>query len=258
MSFREEIDLYRDRFGYPTRSREPFPASRDPEGNCLMFLAEEMLILEDQGLRRFQDTARFSDLVGKCQLQLGNYARTPIGCPFREDQEQQDDFIGIATASAILGTAHAFQIFTLGRCTRFRWKFLSFRFAFPTSMKAFGSETTDVNQWLGRSPAFVAHLHWAAGVKPNWFYRIAWSWALAFAGWFDPLAQDPWRIGYLMARTAWRAHRWYTIEYWAVRLWAKRLFKHWPGGIPDVRKRYFQDPNHPLATWMKEDAWNEK
>lgn len=237
---------YRDSWGFPAGSARDH-GTGDPSGNCLMFWGEEAVIRHDLGLDS-NDSRAFATAVGFCQLEPGNYSRTPKGAPFHSDQEGWDDFIGITTGAALVGAYFVIaQIILFGRRHFFRWGPFRFAYSYPTSSPA-PEEIRDPVPWFGRYLQFVAHLRWCAGETPNPLQRLVWFFAVAAAGWNEPQGQDPWRLSYLMLR-AQKVRRsfWHFPERLAEWIWRLRFLRHWPGGIRDVRARYFNDPNHPLA-----------
>jgi hypothetical protein len=260
-SFEKSLSVgYRDRFGFPVGKR----GQQDPDGNCLMFLAEEMIIRRDllgSADEAAEDVERFLELADLCQLEVGNFRRTPAGAAFSTDQEGWDDFLGLTAAATVLGeelvlsfqlTQLIAQIVLFGRRHFFRWAFLRFAYCYPTSSPA-PAEIKDPTPWFGRYLQFVAHLRWCAAETPNLLQRFVWCWSVAFAGWSEPQGQDPWRLTYLMVRAQKTRQHWWQPENVAEQIWRWRLLRAWPGGIGAVRGRYFNDPQHPLATFASMD-----
>lgn len=237
---------YRDRFGYPVSRR----GQLDPAGNCLMFLAEEMIILYDLGPVRPDDLWRFGELLNACTLEPGNLRRTPFKCTYSTDQEGWDDFLGTTAAASIVEGdwphSVATKIILFGRKHFFRWGPFRMPYAYVTSSQA-PEETRDVKAFLGRYVHLIAHFRRCAGETPNPLQRLWWCWSVAFAGWGDPDGQDPWRLTYLLVRAWATRKRWWHPENMAVKIWRWRFFERWPRGIQDVRVMYFNDENHPLA-----------
>lgn len=210
--------------GYLTGELHP----EHPAGNSLLFSSEKIVKLKEANLTIWKDIPDFSFLVGKCRVEAGLYRRTPLGQPFSQDEEAQDDYIGIAAASYALNTAEKTEIYNYAMAND--WYF---------SIKKERSWST----WLGRYPAFRAHIKWAAGITPSYFERVAWAVTIATAGLWEPTAQDPWILSWLMVRTM--DHR-SLLPDLAVRVWEWRLKRQW-GSIEAVFARYFNDPLHPLA-----------
>ena len=250
---------YRDRFGFPIGKQGEII---NPSGNCLMFLAEEMIIRRDFGTGDAgEDLAHFLELAGLCQLETGNFRRTPPGCPFSNDQEGWDDFIGLTAAMAVTRVGSAFsidavklivQILVFGRRHFFRWGPFRLPYCYPTTDPA-PEESRTWAPFFGRYLQFVAHLRWCAGEKPNLVQRLVWCWSVAFAGLGDPDGQDPWRLTYLFVRAQRTERTWGQPEALAERIWRWRFKRRWPGGIRDVRARYFNDGKHPLAVFASMD-----
>jgi hypothetical protein len=248
---------YRDRFGFPVDRR----GQTEPSGNCLMFLGEEMIIRRDLGRHEaIEDVVRLAELAGLCEIQPGNYRRTPAGCGFSYDQEGWDDYVGLTAAATVMIDhepvvclrlfAMISAIVLFGEKHFFRWGPFRFRNAWPTPPGLVApDETKDARAWFGRYPQFMAHLRWCSGGKPNLFQRLVWCWSVAFAGFFDRDGQDPWRLTYLLVRARRSRPGAWLPERLAERIWRFRFLKRWPGGIGEVRAAYFQDVNHPLAKY---------
>lgn len=223
--------------GYVSGDRNP----GSPSGNSLLFTAEKFIALTiERGAPSLEDAEEFSRLVARAQLSPGLYARTPAGYAYHEDQEGHDDYIGIAAASAVLGTPHALAIVQQGENPFKLWGPIDINHYYPNKPGAL-----DWRAWFGRFPATVAHFEYAAGVTPNLWHRLMWAYSVATAGADEPTAQDPWILSWLMVKTTEGHEGWMARQ--AVAIWRTRLKRHWPGGIGQVLARYFNNPQHPLA-----------
>lgn len=231
----------------------PPPATRNSSGNGLMYRAEYEI--EIQSMPGFVDMAEFRDIIRACEAEPGNLKRGPV----HPDQNDHDDYTGVAAAS----TWAASRILSRGRAgvpvqgTQIRWVYNNVcpgTFWHPGEPRsrneriigwllgAPAGHRVNGNAFLGRFPHLIAHFQWAAGETPPLWRRLIWCLVVATACWGDPKQQDGWRLTYLMAHVA--PPR--SPEMCAVSIWRTRFRKHWPGGIAEVRRRYF-GWNHPLA-----------
>ena len=236
-SVREDFDNY-SYMGYVVESRKKLGWS----GNQLMFTAEKMLILCDQGLNTYDDAKEFSQLIAACTTTPGLYTRTPIGEWASTDQEEWDDIVAIAGVSPrhardIVEFLHG-SLYTPFR--RLPW--LKFHNCYSSTA------APPWSAWFGRSPAVMCHLKSCAGLRPSFFERMVWGLSIGLTGLLSPMAEDTWRFSYHLVRKA--PGGWWGR--WCTSVWTRRLLKHWPMGMPQVRGAYFSDYGHPLAVWMLE------
>lgn len=245
----EEIGPYLDRNGLVTGVSAAKNVTRSPSGNSVMLTSEWMLILHFFYPDMLGPWFEFQRVVDqRLTIDRGIFRRNPVGEPFAEDPMSWDDYVGLAAASAVVGNrAYAKEILAAGRQRRFVWGPLRLPYYYPADGSLEGGEA---RAWFGRSPSMIAHLKWCAGEIPNVTERLAWAAGIAFAGSKNPVAQDPWRITYLMIqarRASEEPLSW--LEKLAIRTWAQELKKSWSRGMYDVRGWYFRDYDHPLARY---------
>lgn len=197
-------------------------------GNSLLFSSEKIAYLHDRNLIIWKDVNDFYDLMKSCQIEFGLLRRTPAGTPFSEDEEAQDDYIGVSAASYLLNTSHAQEILNYGIRHDFYYSIHGLR---------------DWAIWFGRYPAFLAHIKWAAGIEPSYFQKFAWAVTIATSGILHPEAQDPWILSWLMIKTM---NGRSLLPRLAAAFWNWRMTRQW-GTLEAVFARYFGDARHPLA-----------
>lgn len=255
MGIREDFAEYTDGFGYVSGRWHP----PTPDGNSLMFTAEKILILRDKKMLTTRDTLEYFALVDRFNtIKMGHLRRTPPGHQFSGDTTRWDDYVGVLLASLIADNDVAMEIVMFGESSHyvpFSWApWLRFPWYFPG--EAADYPRNEWNAWFGRSPAFVAHAYWCAGLRPSWWTQLCYAIATGTTGILKPLGQDNWRMSYLMIRarqleaTPFTPKGFLGLPALAERIWWRRLKKYWPGGIRAVRARYFDNnPNHPLSVY---------
>lgn len=104
--------------------------------------------------------------------------------------------------------------------------------------------------WLGRSPAFVAHVKASAGLRLGLLSQLAWCFTVLCAG----ISRDSWILSGLMCLGA-RRKSW--LMSWASKVYQTRLNRRF-GDLGTVFGAYFGNPNHPLAkNWKGFDYVSE-
>jgi hypothetical protein len=235
VSVKDDLVAYTDRLGFISGEKNPGA----PSGNALLFTAEAMLVLRQQGcLAQFDRDLFLIQVSEACEIITGLYKRPP---PYSQDQESQDDYIGLAAASYFLGTSHARDMLEYGREHVYRWRFLRLPYQYD---KAHVEESRVFDAWLGRFVTAMIHIQWAAGERPALWRRLWWACSVAFSGSKDD--QDPWLLNWLMIHTMDGRSR---IGVVAASIWRWRLRRAFPDGIRQVFARYFNDPGHPLAKY---------
>lgn len=228
MGVREDYQPYKTRLGFYTNT----PGGNT--GNDLLFSAEAALVMMKHGVWTGDDTAELDRAIYR-------HARTPAGFLQRpgweQDQISLDDFIGVAAYSYKTNQLLAAAMYSYGQEHHFVWGPLQFRFHFSNT-----NDQSDYHAWLGRFPALIAHIAWAAGRKPSWFQRIAWCLSVAFSG--KPEDQDEWILNWLLIEVG-------GDKGWSERLatiiYHFRLQRAHPGGLAAVFARYFGSSEHPTA-----------
>lgn len=223
---------YRDLLGFITGGA-PVKSST---GNVVLFAAIEKELRKYLGTWSDKDHAElFARVTVHCQYMPGLLRRPR---PFRQDQEQQDDYIGYVSISESF--AESARIWGL---THFYRQFWPFKFPYQYDLnfndKAF-------NSWLGRHVPLIAHMKFKLDLMPPLWQRLWWALSVAFSG--SEKNQDPWVLNWLLIITA-RGRtpliRWASRRYW------RRLYRTFPRGLADVWTEYFDDPNHPFVqAWL--------
>jgi hypothetical protein len=238
VSVKDDFLPYTDRLGFISGEANPQGSS----GNALLFTAYAMLVLRQQGcLAQFDRDLFLIQVAEACEIIPGLYKRPP---PYSQDQESQDDYIGLAAASYFLNTSHARDALEYGREHYYKkWCFYC-KYQYD---KAHVEESQVFNAWLGRFVTAMIHMQWAAGEYPALWRRLWWAYSVAFSG--SKNEQDPWLLNWLMIHTMDGRSR---IGLVGASIWQWRLKRAFPGGIKQVFARYFNDPNHPLARYAQD------
>lgn len=225
-----------------------------PEGNCLLFTAQYACLLKRKGYMDPETRDALVFAVHDCQVDppMGLYQRHPVA--FVGDQEGPDDYIGLgAIVYACSVPSIAQEILDFGRCCHYRpfWP-LKLKYYYPNHIPY--QTAPNVCAWLGRFPAVIAHLQWAAGEVPSLWRRLWWAGTVALTGCFGPDydkdgGQDAWILSFMLCEVA--PDR--VLERWAKGVFRKRLLKVWgDGGMRAVFARYFRDDRHPHAVHFVE------
>lgn len=239
---REDFTAYETSEGFLTGHRNP----TGPDGNSLLFSAEKLFVLDFHGELEAQDTIQFTKLLRLCEIEPGRYRRTPAGEAYSQDQEAQDDYIGIVAASYLLGLATGREVLSYGKSHRYG---VGLGISLPYYYGEPGKN--DINGWFGRWPAFVVQVRMSAS-EDNFFDRRLLDGVIWASGRWDAPDQDPWILSWLMLATRG------DIDGYVIRDWRLRLRNAWPsGGLGEVFGRYFNDPNHPLAKYMWRAGFND-
>lgn len=220
-------ESYRDKLGFISGTRNPEGSS----GNAVLFAAEEAILR-----RKLDDWSGSVTLVQSiracCEIERGLLKRPH---PFSQDQESLDDYIGLAAIDPGL----AREALAYGRAHFYRpLPFL--KLAYQYSMR---NEEKDVIAWLGRFPAMIAHLQFAAGETPPLWRRLWWTASIAMSG--KPDQQDPWILSWVMLETNAKGDSFLADV--AHGFWRWRLERAYPKGLSEVFRKYFNDEAHPIA-----------
>ena len=244
--FREEMKPYFDEIGLVC----PHPGQGS--GNGLLYLAEYVMTLHMSGWLTTHDHLSFLSALTKCNAGLpsGLYGRAP----WNKDQEGPDDYIGIAAAASVCGYPHvAGDILEYGRSNPVKlWGPIKLKYVYNNELPGTFKHRdgrTNWSAWMGRNVSLIAHIQFAAGEKVSWWRKLAWIYAVLSAT-RHPDDQDEWILSWMLIQTArgrfgeglWKA-AFQTVEL----AWTGSLYKHWPGGLNQVLKKYFNH-DHPIAT----------
>lgn len=237
-TIRDDFARYTDVIGLLTEHRDQPQRS---SGNGILFTAEKLLCFKLLKMVTYSDFEDYYRSIAHCRVLSGLFQRAPGD----NDQQAWDDLIGLAAmlpeaAKEILEYGER-PVGDLG---------LSFFYNNRNPGSLYEPNGIDVNwrAWLGRNPAFVAHLYFCCDREPPLYARAAWVTNLLLAG--KDQDQDPWVLNRFLIEGN-RKPR--PIERWAARVWWSRFRKAYPGGMSTLFMRYFANPGHPLAVhWPKE------
>lgn len=242
---RQRILPYLDADGL-VAPRKTKPGEVNVSGNGLMYLAEHVLdlrVIDPQA----HSGESFRRVVKSCWKDgiVGLLNRSPT----HRDQEGPDDLIAVAAADSWV----AYCILDYGKNEPARIGPMKLRYFYnnvrPGTCYHRDGKRLNWSAWLGRQPQVVAHLHWCAGKRPPLWMRVWWCLVIGFTGILEPRSEDAWRLSRILVWSASLRGGW--MERVAIRIWARRLLKHWPGGMPEVKRSYFSF-EHPLVLSSRE------
>ncbi len=243
MSIRDDFAAYTAPDGSLSGEKWPKAAS----GNSLMYSAEKLIALIQNGVSTGDDLRQFENIAQTRRILPGLFARTGVGAPYSKDQEAPDDYYGLVAVSPLI----AQEVFEYGKRAKFLWAPLGFflTIPFPYYFPTAGQDDHDVSAWFGRYFGFIAHLRICAGVTRWPWHSLAWAYSIALG----PKAadQDSWIITWIMI---WANKKPNWLEKQAVKIWHARMAAVWSGDIKKVFARYFNAPAgmaHPLAVWTR-------
>lgn len=230
MSIQEDFKAYTNSLGFLSNS----PAGSS--GNDLLFSCEAAIIRSKLGAWSKEDQSALEKAVlDHSYREAGLYGRP--GKPWCNDQEGFDDYIGVLAWSAKFDKGlRALRVLLYGQRNKFDWKGFRLPYYYRTEHPY---TEDDKRAWFGRSPSFVAHLYWSAGLKPGWFYRLAWAISVATSG--NLYSKDPWILSWLLVEVAQDKG---LLERLATRIFKYRLRKR--GGLKFIFCEYFGSM-HPIA-----------
>lgn len=210
---------YRDADGLVS-PRPTTPGQRNASGNGILYTSEYYIALHLKGLVTTADREEAFRVFGACEMQIspGRFMRTPI----HRDECSFDDYVGLAACSHLLGLPFARRLVAYGKAHGWTW-----------------------HSWFGRQPQFVAHLLWAAGDKPALWRRVWWMLTVLYSAFRPKHDQDARILTWLLVLVAEKHQGW--VGRTICKLWRKRLYKDFPGGVGQVLGEYFGNPAHPLS-----------
>lgn len=219
-----ELQAYQDKYGF-------VQPAEGWSGNGILYTSEAMILLKKwQELTQLQ-IKRFNETIQTVEIEPGLYNRFPG----YDDQEGQDDYIGLTLASNIMGTKHAKDVFNYGRSHG--WVF---------SNKKDNKDKWPARFW--RMPQLLAHFYWCAGVEPPLWQKIYWMLVILTTGVFtDGKGQDTWILSWLHIEAC--PHKEYWSYKFTIKMWQKRLLKFKPNGMKQVFEEYF-GKDHPIAKYF--------
>lgn len=176
-----------------------------------------------------EEIRRLIEVAQACRESEGVYRRAPG----HADYAHHDDLIGLATLYVMGGWKLASEFYNHGKETGWVYG--------PVSLRWFQQD--------------IAHFEWAAGITPPWWRQIWWYVAVRICGMpliSDRNGTDPWILSWLQLELA-EHKNWLTRR--AARIWRRRLYRKYPGGLRDVLDKHFgRTPDgevHPIAEFYQ-------
>lgn len=220
-----ELEKLRDKYGFI----QPFEGW---SGNGILYTAESLILLDRWGELTEEHIKKFDETIRSVTIEPGLYHRFPG----YDDQQGQDDYIGLSTVSLLFKTRHAKDIFEYGK--NHGW--------------VYANKPANQDQWMARFwrfPQVVAHFYWCAGHEPPLWRRIYWLLVIATTGLFgDAKGQDTWILSWLHILAC--PHKDKLIYRWVISIWKDRLWEY-HCDMKGVFEAYFR-PGHPLAYYYIE------
>lgn len=234
-SIRRDFSEYTDPDGLVQPQRHPSPGA---SGNGLVYTSAYYILLKRRGFLTFVDLNAFAAVVKKCSVRDGLLKRGPN----HPDQEGPDDYIAVTAASAHLLRMLAGQVLSYGQNNPFKFGPLTLHWNYCNVCP---EPVLHRSSWMGRSPSFVAHLHYAAGLSASWFSAIGWCVAVLLSCFRPKSDQDARTLSWFLVATAELENR----HPWVRRFFLWKLHRDFPNGMRDVIGNYFQNREHPLAKY---------
>lgn len=234
MSLREDIKPYLDRFGLVQDG-----GKRDSR-NALLNTSLYYVFLVLRGESLPGDKEEFERLLATCRVAPGLFRRTP-DC---EDLQAHDDYKAICTAAKLLGSDIAEEIFQYGQKHHyvFNWKHPGC--GILRGLRENGK--FNITPLFGRDLSFVAHTYFCTGRKLPWLLEQAWAWTVETSGKSNRNDQDARKLTWLLIEGMEHTSEECLA---AAASWQKRFVQEYPGGLGEVLRNYWNDPNHPLVKY---------
>lgn len=227
MTLREELADYTDAYGLVHPNKNPGP--NNWSGNGLLFTAEALMLIYKDSPPSVEEQREIERIYNSCEAEaMGLYRRHPVA--FLRDQEAIDDYIGIGAAAYITGTGMAVEVLEYGRAHHWLMNNVDGKWNWSA--------------WLGRFPAMICHLEFAAGGRSSLWKRLWWALTVAFQPWSSE--SDP-ILSWLMVTVC--AKRSFVCSL-ATDHFYRRLKKRYPGKMRQVFEIYFNSTDHPIAKFM--------
>jgi hypothetical protein len=192
-----------------------------PSGNGLLYSAYVLAKLNIDTQNDAFLVASLRTSMSKCQIKPGLFRRSP----YNHDMNSFDDLIGVCAVDQMW----AVDVFDYGE---------SHRWCFNNVVPG----VWNWKAWLGRNPAFVAHVMYCAGMTPHLFLTLAWCFSVATAGLLNKNNQDAWTLSAMMIVGNRKPN---FLTRLAERIYKKRLKKHFLC-LGNVFRDYFGH-DHPIA-----------
>lgn len=264
---RSAFDALRDNF------EMPHPGGKISQ-NGLLWLAEEVLILNDWGFLRKEDQIRFKLAFSYCWVDPGPMDRHPTR---HEDQEGPDDYWGVLSAAHVLNLWDIPRtILAYGQTEENKvplkglldkeikkgnlpaWTGRVFDFLFGKIRVGYNYNNKDPgvlngSSFLGRQLPLVAHMKLCSGQIPGFWLALTWFLATfvdkgCSSNNYGSGGQDRWRLTYLAVKSVGYRTWWTRL---GARLFFKALKRSW-GSMKHCRARYFVDYQNPWAKYLRD------
>lgn len=241
MGIIESFKPYKDKFGL-------ISPDGNPSGNGLVYTAAYLQTLKDHNEIPLGELMSAYDVVMSCYERTGLLKRNPE----HRDQEGPDDYIAIGLLSVLVGGVGgviAKSVLAYGRANIQHIGPIKFRYVYNNECPGtFMTRDMGTNwsAWMGRFPALICHLEFAAGEQPNLFNRLAWIAAVMKACTASAKNQDSWTQTKMMCDVA-RGQG--PVIDKVIKYFEYKLSQTFVCGIGQCWGQYFQNPEHPLAKW---------
>jgi hypothetical protein len=244
-SFVEDLKDYREPlYGLLGDMKHP----EDPSGNSLLYEAHAVWIARDLAGLNYA-SASFYRATNLLQAAIGLYYRKPLPA---HDDETQDDYIGIASAS----TVQAGRIVARGIQRGWFFDTWSPNTGFRDALKLLLRRVEGIKYlgcWHRRFPGLVPHYKISAGFNPGFFGWLTWSlsilWTIRKRG-----NESGWLLDYLKLRAADRLFPTNLAVRLVRKAFISQLNRHYFGNVANVYVTYF-GVTHPLARYS---SWPSK
>lgn len=221
---------------YPLISNQ---AGQEPDGNPVLYSGfyaaiRSLYFPKDDQIKDF-----IRDVYNDCILETGLISR---GSHKRRDEQEHDDYIGLATAAFLSGNPDiAYDIYDYGY--RNHWVY--------DSQNTAQSWLEKLRFWHARFPGLVAHYKICAGVKLNPFDKL-----LFIISFLRPSKSESGiQLGWLRAIAYINSRDQGYLRSLIVKRWTQAVLKVYPMGMGEVFYRYFDRGTGPIkhvfAKWMQ-------
>lgn len=228
--YRDQVKLRTDADGIVCHKKVANPHERGASGNGLFYTSLHIINLKRQGWIKTEDIDHYLKILKSCEAgEPWLFNRSPV----KTDLNSHDDYTAIAAALRELGL-YFHSMALLRECKKREWVLDNERPYSPRFFKA----------WLGRMPAFVAHIYHCAKEEPPLFHSAVFDMSLRITGTFASQASDDsWLLGYLKAMS----YKSKASDYFINKL--KTKFQDKGQGI--VSRVLDEDPTHPVGLAFK-------
>lgn len=253
MDIIEDYKRYTDKFGLVQPRRD------STSGNGARYTAEYILALDLES-RLDAEKERLTKVYNSLMAEPGLLMRTPDN---GFGYQSIDDTIGALTASYFLRTNYAQDYLDYGKekpatsidltdtdkeaTNKVVWWLLSRGKGSVSSVyNNVHPERFHVSSWLGRFPQLLAHANFAARKTPTIWQQTVWIVSVLMSSFSK--GQDAKVLAWHLIQVAKDQS---FVCALVGKFWGWMLKKHYPQGIGEVLERYFNNPDHPAAKWLR-------